>query len=309
MKKLFFVIFWCCVGSHLAFGQGYVSPTSHNYKPFAMRMIGNAKTKLEKVKAIYDWMCENIRYDTSYSIYTADECFNKRKGVCQAYSELMYRLCEAVGVKCTIISGIARHQYGGGGHAWICAEVEGRSILIDPTWGAGHVNGNKFTFREDHSYWFDVDPYWMIFTHLPNNKEHQFIYSPIDESIFNRLPRISPDCKYFGWNARDIFMKCLRQEITSLPHFYGVEKQIFQFADIPLQKTLQVGHTYKFRIKVADPRRISIIANDQWYKYEDWTNDGEYISIFITPSSPGDLNLSYKKDDGWYGTIVKYEVR
>ena len=93
------------LASTLLYAQCYVSPTKYDYSTLAKSITKNAKSKLEKNRAIFNWICENIAYDTSYTIYTADECYEQKKGVCQAYSELYYRLCEAVGIKCIIISG------------------------------------------------------------------------------------------------------------------------------------------------------------------------------------------------------------
>ena len=126
----------------------YVSPTEYDYTNVALFLTKNSKTKREKARAIYDWICENIAYDTSYSIYTADECYDNKKGVCQAYSELFYRLCEPIGVECYVVSGISKdydNKISERGHVWIMAEVEDGPILIDPTWGAGFVENNEFS--------------------------------------------------------------------------------------------------------------------------------------------------------------------
>jgi hypothetical protein len=308
MKRIVCVALLGLLGLQLAMADAYISPSSYDYKPQAKKITANARTDMQKLRAIYDWMCENIQYDTSYKIATADECYKKRKGVCQAYSELMYRLCEAVGVKCTIVSGTARHFLGGGGHAWICAHVEGRNVLIDPTWGAGSVNGTKFTFRDDHSYWFDVDPYWMIFTHFPKNEAYQFLARPISYERFEKLPRLDPNCKYFGWDAKDIFLKCINGTITSWPELYNQEEQYLQLTEIPFQEELKVGRTYRFKVKAQNPRNIAIINNSTWYTYELWRYDGQYSIIDITPREKGKLSISYERKDGMYDTIVEYKV-
>ena len=309
MKKILVVLFLSLLGLQLAMADSYVSPSSYDYKPQARKITSKASTEMQKVRAIYDWICENIQYDTSYKIYTADECYRKRKGVCQAYSELMYRLCEAVGVKCTIISGIARYPNGGGGgHAWICAHVGGRHILIDPTWGAGSVNGKTFTFCEDHSYWFDVDPYWMILSHYPKSPKYQFIDRPIDEEVFEQLIHLYPDCKYLGWNAKDIFQKILKRKITSMPELYSVDKQYLQMTEIPMQKELKLGLKYRFKVKAKDPKKIAIIAGDCWYMHDAWECDGQYCTIDIIPVKPGELSISYQREDGRYDCVVIYKV-
>ena len=303
MKQFFSFLLFCTIGLQLVSAQNY------DYKPVATKITANASTKMQKVKAIYDWICNNIQYDTSYKIYHADECYKQRKGVCQAYSELMRYMCEAVGVQCTIISGTSYHMYGGGAHAWICAQVEKGTILIDPTWGAGSVNGSTFTFKKDHDYWFDVDPYWMIFTHFPEDPKYQFLQSPISAETFNKMPRIDPSCKYLGWNAKDIFSKWLRKEVTSFPTFYGADFRVIQLADIPISRKLRVGTTYKFRMKVSDPSRIAIINGNDWYQSSQWTHESGYSTIYITPRVAGKLSINYRGDDGWYSGMIEYDVQ
>ena len=41
----------------------YVSPTEYDYTNVALFLTKNSKTKREKARAIYDWICENIAYD------------------------------------------------------------------------------------------------------------------------------------------------------------------------------------------------------------------------------------------------------
>ena len=49
------------------------------------------------------------------------------------------------------------------GHGWIFAYTKKNyGILLDPTWGAGSVNGNEFTKSNDCWMWFNVSPEWMM---------------------------------------------------------------------------------------------------------------------------------------------------
>lgn len=312
MKKIFtaiLLLFACSV-----VGQMYVSPTRYNYTNVAKSITTSCNTKMEKVRAIYDWICGNIRYDTSYRIYTADECYDQRKGVCQAYSELFYRLCEAVDVKCIIISGISKDIYGTvkrSGHAWIYAEVEGGSILIDPTWGAGSVNGNRFEFKEDHDYWFMVNPYWMIFTHFPEDNRFQFLKQPINEQTFAKLPPLDPSCKYFGWDARDIFQRCMSGEIQTMPQLFPKRGINLSLIDIPMQQTLNPATTYHFEVEANSSIRFAIIANNnEWIWNNLWKQSGNRYSIDLMPGGGKELHIAIEQPDGsGYKTLVLYKVQ
>ena len=80
-----------------------VSPSRYDYSPAARQITEGCTDKYDQVKAIYRWLCANISYDTSYTIYTADECWDNQRGVCQAYCELFYRLAEPLGIDVHVI--------------------------------------------------------------------------------------------------------------------------------------------------------------------------------------------------------------
>ena len=65
-----------------------------------------------KIRAIYDWLCQNVVYDdehrniTSYKLqYTAYAALHDRTAVCQGYAVLFYRMLLTAGVDARIITG------------------------------------------------------------------------------------------------------------------------------------------------------------------------------------------------------------
>ena len=155
-------------------------------------IIGGADTIEEKAKAIYNWICENIAYDTSKQIHDADSCYRIRRGVCQAYCELFCYMAETVGLTAEIITGITKDTQGNisdDKHSWIFVYNQGYDgFFVDPTWGAGTVDGGKFIKNEDNSTWFHVSPYWLIFTHFPDQQYWLKLDISITEEQFKNLP-------------------------------------------------------------------------------------------------------------------------
>lgn len=101
--------------------------------------INNAMSDYEKVKAVYDYMCENITYDydnlndDTYTLkYSAYAALINRTSVCQGYANLLYRLLNEVGVNARIISGIGN----GGPHSWNIIKLGDYYYLADATWDA-----------------------------------------------------------------------------------------------------------------------------------------------------------------------------
>ena len=104
-----------------------VSATKYDYSVVATDITAGCTTKIEQAEAIYRWMCQHVAYDTEHKIHTADECWDERKGVCQAYCELYYRLAEPLGLHCTIISGVtkdSKENISDDGHAWLLRKKE-----------------------------------------------------------------------------------------------------------------------------------------------------------------------------------------
>ena len=172
--------------------EAELSPLYADITDVTLSAVGNATTIEGKARAIYDWICDNIAYDTTKQIHDANTCWNTKRGVCQAYCELFCYMAEKVGLTAEMITGKTKKQNGEiseEGHAWILVyKHEYDALLIDPTWGAGSVSGNKFVKNKDNSTWFNVSPYWMMFTHFPEKEEWSLLDIDVTEEQFKDLP-------------------------------------------------------------------------------------------------------------------------
>lgn len=167
-------------------------------------IVKGAESVEEKAKAIYDWICDNIAYDTTKQIHDAETCYRTRRGVCQAYSELFCYMAEAMGLTADIITGKTKTLDGKlseDKHAWVFVYTNAyNGILIDPTWGAGAVNGVKFVKNEKNDAWFNVSPYWMIFSHYPDQSYWSKLDIKVSVEQFNKLPYVLPTDETDGKN-------------------------------------------------------------------------------------------------------------
>ena len=97
----------------------------------------NGKSEYEKILAIYDYICRNVRYDykhvndDSYTLRaTAYAALINGTAVCQGYSVLLYRMLLETGIDCRVIDGIG----AGDGHAWNIARIGSLYYNMDVTW-------------------------------------------------------------------------------------------------------------------------------------------------------------------------------
>lgn len=310
MLRTFWVFLLCLAASSVSFGQQalprarhravigrgyYVSPSALDYSEAAEHMTREAQTAYAKAQAIYLWMCHNIRYDTETDIRTADQCWKERKGVCQGYCELFYRLGDCVGLETNIIYGKCRNANGKQEeHAWLSVETEQGDILIDPTWGAGMMKDGGLKHQSIPLLWFDVDPQWFVFTHLPLQKKYQHLEERVTKKEFDQLYYMTPLAATLGINPKQ-----LRQDMQNgpldLPHIPAqsmAASSNIAILEAPQQYHLTAGQPYTFRVEKKKDCLLSIENGKDHYAEKDWTKDGNLYSITITPKQSGPLALT-----------------
>ena len=259
------------------------SPTQYDWKEVAERITDDCATDYERLKVIYEWECKYIDFDTSYTIHTADSCYNNMRGVCQGYCELFYYIAAALGIKVEIVSGKSKNYLGqvsDDGHTWLFAYIsEDSGILIDPTWGAGQLNNGVFERNKDHSLWFDVDPEWLILSHYPTHEVYQFLSEPLSEQEFRNLPVANTLWKTYGIPVHYIYEHLKAGDIT-LPKFYNRGEGEFEIIEIPMQDTLRIGSVYTFRIRMKTPLEFVVINRPIYCKRPEWKDEGDGVYSF-----------------------------
>lgn len=106
-------------------------------------MALSGKSDYQKVKAIHDYICDNVNYDyenlenEAHKVkFTAYGALCTGKAVCQGYAVAFYRLCKEAGLPVRIITGTGN----GGPHAWNIVKIgnntraAGEYYNIDCTW-------------------------------------------------------------------------------------------------------------------------------------------------------------------------------
>ncbi|XP_069069674.1 kyphoscoliosis peptidase-like isoform X2 [Pleurodeles waltl] len=162
-------------------------------------LLRKAYSDLEKVRAIWIWICHHIEYDMEElrdkNRRSADpeHILRTRKGVCAGYAGLFERMCRTAGIRCVQLTGFAKgFTYeigqtfsGESNHAWNAVYLAGSWHLVDSTWGAGFVNNtsNRFTFQYNEFY-FLTHPALFADGHFPDNQNWQLLKPPLSLKQF-----------------------------------------------------------------------------------------------------------------------------
>lgn len=151
--------------------------------------------QLQKARAIFRWITENIAYDYKYvnkytkrnkepkaykckgdedceakriawEIKYIDNVLKKNKAICQGYSMLFKKMCDIAGIQSEIVPGYVRTEYyqvgsaGSMDHSWNVILIDSAYYLLDPTWAAGACTKNEEGKLLSYIKEFD-EYYWM----------------------------------------------------------------------------------------------------------------------------------------------------
>ncbi|MGB9795586.1 transglutaminase domain-containing protein [Fervidobacterium gondwanense] len=101
-------------------------------------ILSGAKSDIDKILMINEWLKLNIEYDSSYTYKSAYATLKNRRGVCQGYALLFYRLAKAAGLQVYLVSGQAKAPEKGATdlqpHAWNVVKVGNELFYVDATW-------------------------------------------------------------------------------------------------------------------------------------------------------------------------------
>ncbi|WP_256757224.1 transglutaminase family protein [Cohnella sp. WQ 127256] len=112
----------------------------------AKELTKSSKTDDEKVKAIYNYIVSNVRYDTELAkivktdyIPNINDTLATGKGICYGYATLFAAMLRSEGIPTKLLMGTAEavSEY----HAWNEVYVGGKWIVVDTTVDAGLKKG------------------------------------------------------------------------------------------------------------------------------------------------------------------------
>ncbi|RVE56956.1 hypothetical protein OJAV_G00211350 [Oryzias javanicus] len=174
----------------------------YDVKTIVHSVTRESRDELERLRAIWVWLCHNIEYDVSgylgrsEKLSSLEEVIAAGRGVCCSYSSLCTEMCREVGIECQEVPG---HSKGVGyrpgqslrqvksDHLWNAVFLGGQWFLLDACWGAGRVDMEHESFvRRFDDFYFLTDPEEFIDSHFPDEERWQLLDTPITLEEFER---------------------------------------------------------------------------------------------------------------------------
>lgn len=190
-------------------------------KRLASQITDGIRTDSLKVRAIYEWVTDNIAYDidlfNEMNIKTAEQyaeaqksekVIHRKKAVCMGYTNLFQDLCLASGIKAYNVPGYCKSlnprtnvlTFSSERHSWNAVKINNRWYLCDPTWSAGAIDMRTGLFEKNLNEEFyltegrtfikkhiPLDPLWQLLDNPISMQEFRYGQKPARSSRFNFL--------------------------------------------------------------------------------------------------------------------------
>ncbi|KAK2826727.1 hypothetical protein Q5P01_020941 [Channa striata] len=188
----------------------------YDVKAIVQTITQGARNELEKLRAIWVWLCHNIEYDVSgylgrsEKLHSAEEVIAAGRGVCCGYSNLCTEMCREMGIECQEVPGHSKgvgYRHGQSlknvksDHLWNAVLLGGQWFLLDACWGAGRVDMDHECFvKRFDDFYFLTDPEEFIDSHFPDEEKWQLLDTPIPLEEFER--RVFKTSAFFTMGLR-----------------------------------------------------------------------------------------------------------
>lgn len=251
----------------------------------AKKITALYKTELEKTRAIFSWIAQNISYNTGIYNFgkgyhpvkfvldpadtvsskssieqTAEKVLRRRVAVCDGYAKLFKTLCDYAGIESEVILGYGKCYLEKDvkfrtNHTWNAVKIDSNWYLLDVTWASGFVTfSNEFMHRMDDSY-FLTPPQQFILDHYPEDLKWTLLEHPPTLREFHFSP--------FKYKS---FVK------------YGI------VSASPANGTVEaaIGDTLRIELKLKEAAKDSLIAPDAFF--DSTIIQLSPASVFLSPT-------------------------
>ncbi|ESU24391.1 hypothetical protein FEDK69T_08380 [Flavobacterium enshiense DK69] len=184
------------------------------------KLTNKLSTDVEKFRAIFYWVCDNIKADDAqntkiinnrrkfkndslayvkwnrqYQKKALKELFINKKTTCTGYAYLIKELCFFANIECKIINGYGRTADGNVesldliNHSWNAVKLGNKWYLCDAAWASGYLDSKSNFIKEYIDGYFLADPNLFAKNHIPIEKKW-FLFDDTTQVKINMPPLV-----------------------------------------------------------------------------------------------------------------------
>ena len=173
-----------------------------NLPVLAYKLTNKLPTKVEKFRAIYTWVCNNIegdhyqyekvsrkrnkfqndsiglvQWNNEYKKIAFKTLVNKKKTMCTGYAYLIKELCFFANIESKIVDGYGRsivsniEKLDKPNHSWNAVKLDNKWYLCDATWSSGYTSTENIFINEYNEGYFLAEPLLFSKNHYPLEKK------------------------------------------------------------------------------------------------------------------------------------------
>jgi hypothetical protein len=241
----------------------------------AHSLTGEAQSDSARAAILYEWVARNVRYDAPTFFRggdgheKAEDVYRHRVALCGGFVALYERMAREVGLETVPITGYAKgvdYVFGRStrkpNHAWLALHIAGEWRLVDPTWGAGVINGRAFEPRFTWDY-FLVKPDELILSHFPEEEEWQLVDAPLARHDFERMRAVPRTMFGVGFSPAAIRAAALTPGVTGFP-LIGPAGNGIRVVHAPVAGTLPAAAAVVVEIDWPGATEVALVTNGQW---------------------------------------------
>jgi transglutaminase/protease-like cytokinesis protein 3 len=197
----------------------YKGSDLNNLPLLAHNLTVDLPTDVEKFRAIYTWVCNNIdgdpkqdneviakrkefkndnvaylKWQNEFKKIAFKKLFKQQKTMCTGYAYLIKELSFLADIECEIIDGYGRTTASNvddldlTNHSWNAVKLNDKWYLADATWSSGYFDDYNVFINDYNDGYFLTDPILFAQSHYPINKKwllnntlinSEFVASPI----------------------------------------------------------------------------------------------------------------------------------
>ena len=189
----------------------------NNLPILSHKLTNKLNTDVEKFRAIFYWVCNNIKADDAqntkiisvrrkfkndslaylewsrhYQKKALNKLFKNKKTTCTGYAYLIKELCFFANIDCKIINGYGRTADGNVesldlvNHSWNAVKLDNKWYLCDATWASGYIFYKSYFIKDYINGYFLSDPHLFAKNHIPI-EQRWFLFDDAPQ-VKNNLP-------------------------------------------------------------------------------------------------------------------------